>query len=104
LLVFDYGPSLYTKPGGEDSVRGVRGPTSLGGSPAHHSANISCSRWRTVVTVYGVSRPSRRRRRSASTVRSWSKATKPDRRWKRHAIRHGYARPLVVIGATITVR
>jgi len=37
-------------------------------------------------------------------VRSWSKATKPGRRWKRHGTRHGYARPLVVIGATITVR
>ena len=46
---------------------------------------------------------SRFTRRVLSTVRIWSKTICPDFRWNLTAIRVGYSRPCVVMGATITV-
>ena len=74
------------------------------GQRSAYSANISCSVCSTSVTARSCSRPTRFAKRLLSTVRIWSTATKPVRRWKRHGTRHGYTRPPVVIGATMVVR
>lgn len=75
----------------------------MAGAHRGYSANISCSRPRTWRTVGVSSGPRTFWIRSTSTVRSWSRATYPTRRWKRHVGRQGYAWPPVVIGATIAV-
>lgn len=69
-----------------------------------HGANIS---WRTASarsSVAGDNCPSRRTKRSRSTVRIWSSTTRPTRPLKRQGTRNGYACPPVVSGATIKVR
>ena len=69
-----------------------------------YGANISRSTSSTAVAVLVSIRPSFLTSRDWSTERIWSRMICPFFPLKRQATLVGYGRPLVVIGATITVR
>jgi len=69
-----------------------------------HGANSSPNRRSTASQVFRSSRPSLRTSRSLSTVRIRSSTTWPTLPLNLQATRVGYGRPLVVMGAMMTVR
>ena len=70
---------------------------------AHQGANMVSSAARTAVAAVLLIRPSRVTSRPLSTVRIWSSTIWPALRWNVTGTRVGYGRPLVVMGATMTV-